>query len=87
MRKTITICDVCETQIEESNLFVFKSFKERRSNGIDNDDWYWVSDLCPKCTRDLAYKLSRILEHRGDIPLDISTLKRDIIKSLKCREI
>lgn len=45
MRVESTICDRCG----KGNTKKFHIFKERKYNGVDTENWYYVFDLCFDC--------------------------------------
>jgi hypothetical protein len=65
MKKTITVCNKCGEEIKDFG-FDFQLFKERKSNGTENENWYWQSDLCNSCIKGLTKKLLKFFENVAD---------------------
>jgi hypothetical protein len=87
LKKTIIVCDACEEKIE-GKPHELKMFHERRSNGVDTENWYWFSELCPRCTSILAYRLITSLIEKPIVEIDkIKAFKEGLVKDFKCREV
>lgn len=81
MKLTVIVCDNCKVQQKNEKFHKLSMYKERRSNGVESENWYWVADLCPECTSKLATRLTLFLTGSKD-QIAINNLAGDF----NCRE-
>lgn len=62
MKKQITVCNRCEAPVQGTS-FDFSLYNERRSNGVESENWHWVADLCPRCAKLLITKFLELAEN------------------------
>lgn len=80
MKKSIVVCDKCEKVLITEKAYLFSLFKERKSNGVESEDYNWEADLCMDCLVKLATRLTQALSALGT-----DKHKEEIAKQFNCK--